>query len=200
VSTLAFVDDVDGIVPVVDRERLDGLVLGPDGGWSGLSRGEASLAARLLQGWCASELGLERAEWRTVAKPAGRSPRGSASYAAEPVTEVLATLPGGDRPDVEARGLDDYDSTRVPVMSCSCGGGIGCAALEVEVTFARDRVHWRINDHRLEFSNGPYFAAVRELLALAGESPVLITEGEWSSPTPTKVVSAAEARRVSVRW
>jgi hypothetical protein len=200
VSTIQFVEGVDGIVPIVDRERLDERLLGPEGGWSGLSRGEASLAARLLQGWCASDLGMERAGRRTVRKPIAQGLGGWASYAAESITEVVVTLPGGDHPVVDAWGLEDHNSTRASVMSCTCGGGIGCAALEVEVSFARDRVSWRISDRWFDFAAGAYFAAIRELLSLAGESPVLIGDEEWGAPTPTKVVPADEARQLPVRW
>jgi hypothetical protein len=199
VSTIRFVDDTDGIVPIVDRERLDRRVGEP--GWSGLWGVEARVAARLLQGWRPSHLGLDRAEYRPSGTPIATGPDGWTAVPVDPITEVVAILPGGDHPEVDGSEIAHLASRDgVPVMGCSCGGGVGCAALEVELSFARDRVFWSVGQHRFDFGSGSYFAAVRNLLHLLGEAPVLITDEEWARPTPTVVLPVDEVWRRTGRW
>jgi hypothetical protein len=185
VNTLAFVDDRDGIVPVIDGRRLDDLI--GESGWAGLWDVEAPVVARLVQGWRPSHLGRARAEFRPVGEPIGRGD-GRALQPVEPITKVLATLPGGDHPELEASEVDLDGYPGVPIMGCGCGGGIGCAALDAEISFSRNRVLWVVRDHQFEFHRGRYDAAVQDFLRLVGEAPVLISDDEWSSPTPTRVV------------
>ena len=184
-NTLAFVDDRDGIVPLVDGRRVDDLIGEP--GWAGLGDAEAPVVARLVQGWQPTHVGRARAEFRPMGEPTRRG-HGWAVQPVESITQVLATLPGGDHPELEASEVDFDQYPGVPILGCGCGGGIGCAGLDVEISFSRNRVHWVVRDHRFEFHRGRYDAAVQDFLRLVGEAPVLISDDEWSSPTPTRVV------------
>jgi hypothetical protein len=106
------------------------------------------------------------------------------------LTRVLLTLPGGDRPEVPADDVDtlvSYDS--VPLLSCECGGGIGCGHESVYVSFERSRVWWTHGQLEFRFGRRQYDRAIRDLLALLGESPRLISNDEWKAPTQTRVVT-----------
>jgi hypothetical protein len=174
-------DDVDGvgIVPLIDgcdlREVVD------DMEWFGLTPFEAAVTARMLQGWRPPpifnqvvrppELALEPGEWRGYTPLSPNAPDIS-------LPEVRVVLPGGDAPVVSQWDFAGFHrDAGAPVLSCSCGGGVGCNALEVRVTTVEQHVVWDVRGgHRLEFTRERHAAGVRALLVLAGEAPILIDE------------------------
>jgi hypothetical protein len=181
-NSLSFTRDVHVITASVDDRPLNEALGYPE--MYGLTDDEWRITARTLQGWMPQELGLERAEF----VPAGKPIAGGRYVPVRPVKQVWVTLPGGDRPDVLADDVDtlvDHDS--VPLLSCACGGGVGCAHQSVAITFERTRVHWHHRDRVLTFARAPYNQAIEKLLALLGEHPRLITDDEWEQPASTYV-------------
>jgi hypothetical protein len=85
-----------------------------------------------------------------------------------------------------ADALMSYDS--VPLSSCECGGGIGCAHESIAVSFERSRVWWTHDQTALQFARTQYDRAIQDLLVLLGESPRLISQDDWKSPIRTRVV------------
>jgi hypothetical protein len=147
---------------------------------------EWRITARTLQGWMPQELGLERREFVAAGEPIGRGR--FRSVPVRPIAQVLVTLPGGDRPEVlaeDVEGLVDYDS--VPLLSCECGAGVGCAHEAVSVSFERAHVRWAHGGLGFRFARTSYNRAFETLLTLLGESPRLITDAEWLKPMQTRV-------------
>jgi hypothetical protein len=157
-------------------------------GMYGLDDDEWRITARTLQGWMPQELGLERRKFVPIGEPIGKGR--FRSVPVRPVAQVLLTLPGGDRPEVLAEGVDslvDYDS--VPLLSCACGGGVGCGHEAVSVSFERTRVRWTHGELDFSFARTSYDRAIETLLTLVGERPRLITADEWLEPMQTRVVA-----------
>jgi hypothetical protein len=186
-ESIAFTQSRGAIDATVDGDPI-GQVLGHQGMY-GLDEDEWRITARTLQGWMPSDLGLEREEYVTDHKPVIRL--GGSYFAARchKVTGVLVTLPGGDRPEVPAEDVDyliGYDY--IPLLSCGCGGGVGCSHESIAVSFQRTQVIWEHNDVVLSFAKPAYYCAIQQLLVLLGESPRLISEAEWRGPIRTRVV------------
>lgn len=189
-NSLAFTSHDFGHGPVIDA-TIDGTPMEHALGHPqmlGLSdNDEWRITARTLQGWMPQELGLDREEFVPVGKPSReRSPYW---VAMRQVTEVLVTLPGGDRPEVlaeDVEGLVSYDS--VPMLGCDCGGGVGCAHESVTVSFERAFVRWEHGRLLFRFARTAYDAAIEELLVLLGEAPRLISDEEWTASMHTRVV------------
>jgi len=172
------------ITATIDGQPLEKALGHP--GMYGLDREEWRITARTLQGWMPQELGLERQEYVPTGKPIGT---GRFQYVpARQVAQVLLTLPGGDRPEVPADdvdGLVSYDS--VPLLSCGCGGGVGCAHESVTVSFERSRVSWTHGELTFCFARTAYDGAIADLLVHFEERPQLISDEEWTAPMQTRV-------------
>ena len=180
---LAFTSDDRSISATINAKPLDRALDEP--GMFGLTVEEWRITARTLQGWMPQELGLDREKF----VPSGQPIAGGRYVPVRPVEQVWLTLPGGDRPEVLAEDVDtlvDYDS--VPVLSCRCGGGVGCAHESVAVTFERAHVHWHHGASDFVFRRAPYERAIEGLLVLLGESPRLIGHDEWTEGMQTRVV------------
>lgn len=109
------------------------------------------------------------------------------SVAARSDSVETTVLPGGDAPVVDVgdleseRGHDERTFRGVPLVECECGGGIGCWAGRTQVGFADDTVYWTIDAEpdvsvNFAFPRWQYREAIRQLLELLGEAPVLIDE------------------------
>jgi hypothetical protein len=186
VQSLAFTPTRWSIDATIDGEPLDRALGHP--GMCGLDRDEWLVTARTLQGWMPQDLGLEREEWVPDRIPVVPQ-RGFFAVPCHQVTEVLVTLPGGDRPEVSGDlvdGVIQYDY--IPLLSCGCGSGIGCAHHSVTVSFQRTRVLWEHDGLVLTFAKPAYDRAIKELLVLLGESPRLISDEEWQEPVQSRVV------------
>jgi hypothetical protein len=161
-----------GIVAVVDGVEVTTL----DGGdWDGLGPDEAQIVARMLQGWEPPPLDYDPEEHGDEIVPVEGAP---GWYGYSP-SRVPLRLPGGSEPEINSFDLDDFRALDgVPVAGCSCGGGVGCAALYARVAY-RGRgaeVWWTIGDRPYVFPWNIYDGAIRQLLELTGEAPLLIDE------------------------
>ena len=118
---------------------------------------------------------------------------------AKRVTRVLVTLPGGIRPAVDS---SDAEQLRYEADAHEPEHGVAVAGLDegtpvllADISFSRSRVSWHITfgaaaGETWEFARAQYDAAIRDLLALLGEEPVLISDQEWGAPPLTRVVPA----------
>jgi hypothetical protein len=162
-----------GIIAVVDG--IDLTTFPADGGLEGLSPDEARVVARMLQGWEPPPLEDDSEELAETAKPV----EGAPGFYSIDAPRVRFRLPGGDEPEVDSRDLDEFrDLEGVPIAGCSCGGGVGCATLYVEVAYAvrGDDVTWTVEDRRFVFPREHYRRAIRQLLERVNETPRLIDE------------------------
>jgi hypothetical protein len=182
-SRLGFVDSptTHGIVPVVDEVEFPRL-LGRS--VDGLARVDAQIAARLLQGWELPAQSPASEPARALAPQPRRGPAG-ATYrqlfrfgfvAARDYPELrYVMLPGGDEPRIEEGHLDDFrDREGIPVASSPYG--LSDESIDVVVVHHRDRVVWSVGELEFTFPQKRYDNAMRELLALVGESPRLVGE------------------------
>jgi hypothetical protein len=184
-SRLGFVATAttQGILPVVDEvefPRLLGRSL------DGLARVDAQIAARLLQGWELPPLAPASEPVRAPVPRPRRGPAG-ADYRAlyrygfvplssphEPAPRYVV-LPGGDEPQVNEQNFDEFRNREgIPVASSQYG--IDDDSIDVVVAHHRDRVVWTVGEFEFIFPQKRYDNAMRELLLLAGEEPLLIDE------------------------
>ena len=190
VQTLTFAGH-RGIAAAVDGQPLDRVLGHPGMVPHPFRRDEWRITARTLQGWVPRDLGLVREQWVPVGPSTASGGYGYTPV--RPITRVLVTLPGGDRPEVLADDVDtliSYDC--VPLLGCECGSGVGCAHESVAVTFERGKVHWTHGPLELIFTRTQYDRAIKDLLVLLGEAPRLISPSEWRDPTQTRVVAASD--------
>ena len=187
VQTLEFavVGRYCGIEPVVDGTRLAELLGKPWMGSIDWSRGDPgwAITARALQGWVPRDLGLER-QTHVVTGP----PIAGCIYPIDLTATVRATLPGGSRREVDADDLEEFVAwdDGIPIIASDCGVGDDCEL--VAVTFTRSKVHWQHAVFDFVFDRAAYNRAIQRLLVLVGEAPILISDEEWTQPTPTRVV------------
>jgi hypothetical protein len=161
-----------GIVAVVDGVEVTTL----DGGnWDGLSLDEAQIVARMLQGWEPPPLDYDPEGHEDERVPVEGAP---GWYGYSP-PKVPLRLPGGSAPEIDSFELDEFRAVDgVPVAGCSCGGGVGCSALYARVAYRGSgaEVWWNIGDRSYVFAWNIYDGAIRQLLELTGEAPLLIEE------------------------
>ena len=168
--SLAFTGDGRSSSATVDGEPLDRALGEP--GMLGLTVNEWRITARPLQGWMPQDLGLDREEF----VPSGKPIAGGRYVPVRPVKRVWLVLPGGNRPEVLAGAVDtlvDYDG--VPLLSCPCGGGVGCAHESVGVSFERARLHWHRRGSDFTFHRSPCERAIQGPLDVAWRSPATHT-------------------------
>ena len=158
----------------------------------GLTVNEWRITARPLQGWMPQDLGLDREEF----VPSGKPIAGGRYVPVRPVKRVWLVLPGGNRPEVLAGAVDtlvDYDG--VPLLSCPCGGGVGCAHESVGVSFERARLHWHRRGSDFTFHRSPCEREIKDLLTSLGEAPQLIQPDEWIEGMQTRVAPYSQRAR-----
>jgi hypothetical protein len=128
----------------------------------------------MLQGWERPPLEYDSEE---LARRAVRVKSAPGWYSFDPPTVPLR-LPGDAEPEVDAWDLDEFRGLDgVPIAGCGCRGGVGRAALHVQVAYLGhgDEVTWTVDDLN-SLPRERYDGAIRQLLERVREAPRLIGE------------------------